>query len=53
MGKLASEYSDIAKAVINDGSCCDFVKIVPDRSVKLAVNSPPYNIGKKYEKSRI
>jgi adenine-specific DNA-methyltransferase len=35
---------------INNGSCYDFVKTVPDKSVKLVVTSPPYNIGKKYEK---
>jgi adenine-specific DNA-methyltransferase len=50
MGKVANEYSDSAEAIINNGSCYDFVETVPDRSVKLVVTSPPYNIGKKYEK---
>jgi adenine-specific DNA-methyltransferase len=50
MGKIVIEYSDSAEAIINNGSCYDFVKTVPDRSVRLVVTSPPYNIGKKYEK---
>jgi adenine-specific DNA-methyltransferase len=50
MGKVANRYSDSAEAIINNGSCYDFVKTVPDKSVKLVITSPPYNIGKKYEK---
>jgi adenine-specific DNA-methyltransferase len=50
MGRIVNKYSDKADAVINNGSCYDFVKTVPDQSVKLVVTSPPYNIGKKYEK---
>jgi adenine-specific DNA-methyltransferase len=50
MGKVVSRYSDSAAAIINNGSCYDFVKTIPDKSVKLVVTSPPYNIGKKYEK---
>ncbi|MDR2042030.1 MAG: site-specific DNA-methyltransferase [Tannerella sp.] len=49
MAKIASAYSDRKSAIINNGSCYDFVKTVPDQSVKLVVTSPPYNIGKKYE----
>lgn len=29
--------------------CLDFCKGLPDKSVKLIVTSPPYNIGKEYE----
>jgi adenine-specific DNA-methyltransferase len=50
MGKVVNGYSDSAEAIINNGSCYNFVKTVPDKSVKLVVTSPPYNIGKKYEK---
>jgi DNA modification methylase len=50
MGKISEKYSEKAEAIINNGSCYDFVKTIPDRSVKLIVTSPPYNIGKKYEK---
>jgi len=50
MAKILDKYSAKADAVINCGSCYDFVKTVPDKSVALVVTSPPYNIGKKYEK---
>jgi adenine-specific DNA-methyltransferase len=49
-GKIVDSYSEKAEAIINNGSCYDFVKTIPDKSVKLIVTSPPYNIGKKYEK---
>jgi adenine-specific DNA-methyltransferase len=50
MSEICEKYSKKAEAIINNGSCYDFVKTIPDRSVKLIVTSPPYNIGKKYEK---
>jgi len=50
MVRIWDKYSSKADAIINNGSCYDFVKTVPDRSVTLVITSPPYNIGKKYEK---
>ena len=47
---LDKKYSEKAEAIINNGSCYDFVKTIPDKSVTLIITSPPYNIGKKYEK---
>ena len=32
------------------GDCLDLLKQILDNSVKLVVTSPPYNIGKEYEK---
>lgn len=32
------------------GDCLDLLSGIPDKSVKLVVTSPPYNIGKSYEK---
>jgi len=32
------------------GDCLDLLKQIPDNSVQLVVTSPPYNIGKEYEK---
>ncbi|GHV03183.1 methyltransferase [Campylobacterota bacterium] len=43
-------YRADASAIVHNGSCYDFVKTIPDHSVKLVVTSPPYNIGKEYEK---
>jgi adenine-specific DNA-methyltransferase len=50
MKKIVNQYSETADAIIYNGSCYDFVKTVPAETVKLVVTSPPYNIGKKYEK---
>ena len=32
------------------GDCRDFIEYLPDESVQLIITSPPYNIGKRYEK---
>ncbi len=32
------------------GDCADLLRAIPNKSVKLIVTSPPYNIGKSYEK---
>jgi adenine-specific DNA-methyltransferase len=50
MDRIQGKYSSNADAIINNGSCYDFVKTIPDKSVSLVITSPPYNIGKKYEK---
>ncbi len=50
--KVASNYDKTADAVLFEGDRLDFMKQLPDKSVKLVVTSPPYNIGKAYEKRR-
>lgn len=47
---IADDYNKKADSIIHLGSCYDFVKKIPTESVKLVVTSPPYNIGKEYEK---
>ncbi|WP_088243597.1 DNA-methyltransferase [Calothrix rhizosoleniae] len=37
---------------ILNGDCLDLLKGLPDESVDLIVTSPPYNIGKEYEKKK-
>ncbi len=36
--------------VLHHGNCLDLLKQIPDETVQLVVTSPPYNIGKEYEK---
>jgi adenine-specific DNA-methyltransferase len=43
-------FSAEAKAVIHAGPCMELLSRIPDKSVQLVVTSPPYNIGKVYEK---
>lgn len=48
--KILEHFSPDADAVVFHGSCLDFLKQIPDNTVQLIITSPPYNIGKAYEK---
>ncbi len=47
---LADHFRGEVDAVLYPGDCLHLLKQIPDRSVQLVVTSPPYNIGKEYEK---
>lgn len=47
---IASEYSARHQAVFHQGDCVEFMRGMPDEAAQLVVTSPPYNLGKKYEK---
>jgi len=36
--------------VVYHGDCLELLRSIPDSSVRLVVTSPPYNLGKEYEK---
>jgi adenine-specific DNA-methyltransferase len=48
--KINEKYTKGASVVLFNGDASDFLKTIPEKSVKLVVTSPPYNIGKVYEK---
>ncbi len=48
--EIAREYRPDAPAILYRGDCVDFLNQVPDEGAQLIVTSPPYNIGKAYEK---
>ena len=48
--KLSAKFHTAATAVVFHGDCLDLLASIPSRSVQLVVTSPPYNIGKEYEK---
>ena len=48
--KIAEEFDREEQAVIFHGNCMDLLASIPDNSIQLVVTSPPYNIGKEYEK---
>jgi adenine-specific DNA-methyltransferase len=50
--KIAHDVSKDADVILFHGDCIDLMKKLPEGSVKLVVTSPPYNIGKEYEKRR-
>ncbi len=48
--KIAGSFDLSERAVVYPGDCLDLLKKVPSESLQLIVTSPPYNIGKEYEK---
>lgn len=48
--KIAEKFSLDKNVVIFHGNCLDLLRDIPDKSIQLIVTSPPYNIGKEYEK---
>lgn len=47
---IAAHYLPHSKAVVFAGDCLKFMREIPDESIQLVITSPPYNIGKPYEK---
>jgi adenine-specific DNA-methyltransferase len=47
---VESTYSPDNLVTLYEGECLDLLATVPDESVHLVVTSPPYNIGKEYER---
>lgn len=49
---IASTYRSDARVVLYHGDRLELLGTIPDKAVKLIVTSPPYNIGKRYERRR-
>jgi adenine-specific DNA-methyltransferase len=50
--KIATAFSPAAEVVIAPGNCLKTLRRLPDGLAKLIITSPPYNLGKAYEKAR-
>lgn len=48
--QIANKFSQAERIVVFPGDCLEFLKTVPDEAFQLVVTSPPYNLGKEYEK---
>ena len=48
---IEDHFSPDAHVVPSLGDVNDFLKTIPDNSVRLIITSPPYNLGKDYESS--
>lgn len=48
--KISRTFNADEWAVLRPGSCLELLQTIPDKSVQLVVTSPPYNLGKEYEK---
>jgi adenine-specific DNA-methyltransferase len=49
---VASAFNESAEVVIAPGDCLDTLTGLPRSSMQLIITSPPYNIGKVYERAR-
>ncbi|PYT05153.1 MAG: site-specific DNA-methyltransferase, partial [Acidobacteria bacterium] len=49
--EVASSFNPEAEAVIAHGDCLEILRALPDSFAKLIITSPPYNVGKVYEKA--
>ena len=47
---VSDTYNTDVDVILFDGDCSELLKNIPSNSVDLVITSPPYNIGKKYEK---
>ena len=47
---ISDTYSEAQDIVLHEGDTYEFLRTFPDQLVTLAITSPPYNIGKVYEK---
>jgi adenine-specific DNA-methyltransferase len=47
---IADKFSLTEHIVVYGGDCMELLAAVPDQSLQLVITSPPYNIGKEYEK---
>lgn len=47
---IANKFSPSESIVVVAGDCLELLKSLPDESLQLVVTSPPYNLGKEYEK---
>lgn len=48
--EIADNFNLNERIILFHGSCLDLLTQIPDKSIQLIVTSPPYNIGKEYEK---
>jgi len=47
---ISDHFDPAERVVLYHGDCLGLLSAVPDESVQLVVTSPPYNLGKEYEK---
>lgn len=48
--KIADAFALSESIIVYPGDCLELLKTIPHESIQLIVTSPPYNIGKEYEK---
>jgi adenine-specific DNA-methyltransferase len=52
VARIASRWDADAPVVLFHGDCAELLRALPDGAARLIVTSPPYNLGKAYERRR-
>jgi DNA modification methylase len=47
---IGASYDPRNNATVSHGDCLELLRTIPNGAADLVVTSPPYNIGKKYER---
>jgi adenine-specific DNA-methyltransferase len=47
---ISEKFTPSSRVVVYSGECLNLLKTVPNGAIQLVATSPPYNIGKEYEK---
>ncbi|MGP4071311.1 DNA-methyltransferase [Piscibacillus sp. B03] len=47
--RIDNEYNSDSNIILNNGDTLEYLKTIPTGTIKLAITSPPYNVGKDYE----
>jgi site-specific DNA-methyltransferase (adenine-specific)/adenine-specific DNA-methyltransferase len=50
---IQDSYQPDAEIILYQGDTNNFIKTIPDNYVSLIITSPPYNLGKDYEKKSL
>src|SRR6266699_5826912 len=50
---ISTRFEQGAKVTLYHGDCLELLKEIPSGAAQLVVTSPPYNLGKPYERKRI
>ncbi len=48
--EISEQFISSERVVVFPGDCLDLLRTIPDDAIQLIVTSPPYNIGKEYER---
>src|SRR5438093_4961276 len=50
--EICSCFEVSAQAVVWTGDCLEMLRTIPSQSIQLILTSPPYNVGKEYERKQ-
>lgn len=50
--RIASSFAETDSIILHEGNALEFLKTLPPSLVSLVVTSPPYNLGKQYERRK-